>query len=211
VIDTDEASLGILGGTFNPPHLGHLAVASHALSHLDLTRVILVPAAIPPHKQVEEDPGGGHRLEMCRLLIADMPELSTCATELQRSGPSYTVDTLRAIHSSHPEAKLTFIVGADIAATLPGWREPAAILELAEVAVVDRDGSNREQLLQTLAPMSTAGRIRFLQMPTVDVSSSQVRARIARGKPADDLLGAAVASYITEHALYRPATAGARS
>jgi nicotinate-nucleotide adenylyltransferase len=205
VIDTHEVSLGILGGTFNPPHLGHLAVASHALSRLALTRVILMPAAIPPHKQAEEDPGGEHRLQMCRLLTADTPGLSSCALELERGGPSYTVDTLRDIHSSHPEAKLTFIVGADVAATLPSWREPAAILELADIAVADRDGSSREQLLQTLTPMDAAGRIRFLQMPTIDASSSQVRDRIAHREPAGDLLGAAVASYITQHALYRQA------
>jgi nicotinate-nucleotide adenylyltransferase len=211
VTDSHGVELGILGGTFNPPHLGHLTVARHALSRLALTRVILIPAGIPPHKEAEEAAGGEHRLQMCRLLIADTPGLSACSLELERGGPSYTVDTLRAIHSAHPEARLTFIVGADIASTLSGWREPATLLELADIAVVDRDGSDREQLLATLAPINTAGRIRFLQMPSIDISSSQARARIAAGKPAEDLLGPAVASYIAQHALYSPTNAGGQS
>jgi nicotinate-nucleotide adenylyltransferase len=205
------AALGILGGTFNPPHLGHLAVARHALSQLTLERVILMPAAIPPHKEAVGDPGGEHRLEMCRLLIADTPGLSVSSLELQRGGPSYTVDTLRAIHSSHPDAKLTFIVGADIANTLPGWHEPAALLELAEIVIVDRDGFDHDQLLNTLAPMSSTERVRFLQMGTIDVSSSQVRTRITQGEEVEDLLGPAVTSYVERHRLYRPAVLEGRS
>jgi nicotinate-nucleotide adenylyltransferase len=170
-----------------------------------------MPAAIPPHKEAAGDPGGEHRLEMCRLLIADTRGLSASSLELRRDGPSYTVDTLRAIHSSHPDAKLTFIVGADMASTLPGWHEPAALLELAEIVIADRDGFDHDQLLNTLAPVSPARRVRFLQMGTIDVSSSQVRARIAQGERVEDLLGPAVASYVEGHRLYRSAVLGGRS
>jgi len=111
--------LGILGGTFNPPHLGHLAIARDALRELALDRVVLVPARMPPHKMVERDPGSAARLAMCRLLVAGVEGVSVCAHELERDGPSYTVDTLGAIHASDPDAELTFIVGADTAATLP--------------------------------------------------------------------------------------------
>ena len=109
----EPGSLGILGGTFNPPHLGHLAIARDALRELALDRVVLMPARMPPHKPVERDPGSAARLAMCRLLVAGAEDVSVCAHELERDGPSYTVDTLGAIHASHPDAELTVIVGAD--------------------------------------------------------------------------------------------------
>jgi nicotinate-nucleotide adenylyltransferase len=195
-------SLGILGGTFNPPHLGHLAIAVHACSELSLERVVLMPARIPPHKTVERDPGGEHRLAMCRLLLQDELGLSVCALELERDGPSYTVDTLRAIHSSHPQAELTFIVGADIASTLPAWREPQELLELAGLAVAARPGSDRRGVLDALEPLGDPARVRFLDAPLLDISSSRARARVVAGEPIESLVGPAVASYIAEHELY---------
>ncbi len=206
-------SVGILGGTFNPPHLGHLALARHAYDELGLQRVLMMPAHIPPHKPTEEDPGAEHRLRMCRLSVADAAGLSVCALEVERGGPSYTVDTLQAIHASHPDARLTFIVGADTAATLPAWREPAKLLELADLAVAARRGSGQRGVLDTVAPLLAArppaasdrssARIRFLDMPAMDVSSSMARERVAGGDPIEDLVGPAVASYIAEHGLYR--------
>jgi nicotinate-nucleotide adenylyltransferase len=204
--------VGILGGTFNPPHLGHLAIARHAREELALGRVLMMPARIPPHKPAEEDPGPEHRLRMCRLLVEGVDGLSVCELEIERGGPSYTVDTLQAIHSSHPDAQLTFIVGADTASTLPAWREPARLLELAGLAVAARTGSDRDDVLETVTPLLAAGlqgasvdgraRIRFLDMPPIEVSSSMVRERSARGDTVDDLVGGAVASYIHEHGLY---------
>jgi nicotinate-nucleotide adenylyltransferase len=208
-------SLGILGGTFNPPHLGHLALARHALNQLGLQRVLMMPAHIPPHKPTEEDPRPEHRLRMCRLSVRDAAGISVCALEIERGGPSYTVDTLRAIHASHPGAQLTFIVGADTACTLPAWREPAVLLGLADLAVAARDGSGRTGVKDTVAPLLAAGRpqasnpgaaLTFLDMPAIEVSSSMARDRVARGEPVEDLLGAAVAGYIAEHGLYRTPT-----
>jgi nicotinate-nucleotide adenylyltransferase len=196
------AEIGILGGTFNPPHLGHLAVAAHARSELALERVVLMPARIPPHKAVERDPGAEHRLAMCRLLVAGTAGLSACALELEREGPSYTVDTLRAIHASHPQAELTFVVGADIVRTVPAWREPQAILELAELAVAARPGSDRRGVLDLLEPLGDGARVRFLDAPRLDVSSSLARARATAGAPIEPLVGPAVAQYIAEHELY---------
>jgi nicotinate-nucleotide adenylyltransferase len=212
--DAGLRSIGILGGTFNPPHLGHLAVARHARAELALERVVLMPARIPPHKPAGEDPGPEHRLRMCQLVVQGVAELSACALELERSGPSYTVDTLKAIHESHPDAELTFIVGADTASTLASWREPAELLALARLAVAARTGSAREQVLDTVAAVAgrAAGsgererstlRVDFLEMPIVEISSSLVRARAAREQPIDELVGAAVASYISEQRLYR--------
>jgi nicotinate-nucleotide adenylyltransferase len=211
--------VGILGGTFNPPHLGHLALARQAHDELGLERVLMMPAHIPPHKPTVDDPGPGHRVRMCRLLVADGAGLEVCALEIERGGPSYTVDTLRAIHDSHPDAQLTFIVGADTASTLPAWREPARVLALTDLAVAAREGPGGPGVLDRLAPLlaplqSSAGdaraRIRLLHMPAIEISSSMARERVARGEPVDDLVGGAVAAYIAEHGLYRTST-GARN
>lgn len=200
-------TIGVLGGTFNPPHHGHLALAKHAKAELGLDRVLLMPAHSAPHKGEEEDPGPQRRLAMCRLAVGETAGIEACSLEIERGGPSYTVDTLRAIHASQPEAELTFIVGADMARTLPGWREPGALVGLARLAVAEREDAGRGQVLRALAPLGA--RVEFLEMPPVEVSSSQVRERVAGGEPVEDLVGSAVAEYIAEHGLYR-ATIAAR-
>jgi nicotinate-nucleotide adenylyltransferase len=212
----DLRSVGILGGTFNPPHLGHVALARHAREELALDRVLLMPAHIPPHKTAEQDPGAQHRLSMCRLAVDGEPDVSVCSLEIDRRGASFTVDTLKDIHASHPDAELTFIVGADIARTLPAWREPAKVLELARLAVGARTGASDNEVLETVASLRraadgggvsecqpAAGELRFLRMPIVEVSSSIVRERAARGENVEQLVGPAVARYISEHGLYR--------
>jgi nicotinate-nucleotide adenylyltransferase len=195
-------SLGILGGTFNPPHLGHLAIARHAHSELGLARVVLMPAGAPPHKPIAQDPGAERRLEMCRLLVEGVEGVCVSALELERDGPSYTVDTLRAVHESHPEAELTFIVGADIASTVPAWHEAPRLLGLAELAVAARPGSDRRGVLDALAPLGGSARVRFLDAPLVDASSSSARERAAAGEPIEQLVGPRVARYMAEHGLY---------
>ena len=201
--------MGILGGTFNPPHLGHLAIARHAHEELALQRVLLMPAHIPPHKLSEEDPGPQHRLQMCRLCVGEIDGLSVCALEIERGGPSFTVDTLQAIHSRHPDAKLTFIVGADTASTLPAWREPARLLELADLAVAARlaQAPDRDALAPRWAPPAPSRAIAGRRSgssacPSMEVSSSMARERVARGAAIEDLVGGAVAGYIHEHGLY---------
>jgi nicotinate-nucleotide adenylyltransferase len=203
-------SLGVLGGTFNPPTLGHLAIAGHAREQLGLERVVLVPTGSPPHKQIDGDPGPQRRLEMCRLLVRGAEGLSVCSIETERDGPSYTVDTLRELHERHPETELTFIVGADVAGTLPSWHEPLELLELATLAVAGRPGSDRSAVLDAVASLGGAQRVRFLDAPLIDVSSSRAREQAAAGEPIERLVGADVAEYVAEHALYG-AGAGARA
>jgi nicotinate-nucleotide adenylyltransferase len=203
--------LGILGGTFNPPHLGHLAIASHALAQLQLERVLLMPSHTPPHKSSQGDPGPAHRLRMCQLALeGHQPGLGACALEIERGGPSYTVDTLLALHArAHPDAdarrpsslRLTLILGSDMARTLPTWRRPGELVELADIAVAERPGDWREEVLTALEPLGA--RVFFLEMPAIDISSSMVRSRVARGEPVHELAGPAVAAYIAEHQLYR--------
>jgi len=169
--------------------------------------VVLMPAHTQPVKGSEQDPGPEHRLRMCRLAVADAEGVSACALEIERGGASYTVDTLRSIHASHPHVELTFIVGADTAATLPTWREPAALLELAGLGVAARTGSDRRRVLDALEGLGAGGgdgsAVRFLEMPAIDISSSQARLRASRGEPIEGLVGPAVARYIAEHGLYR--------
>ncbi|HEV3282820.1 MAG TPA: nicotinate-nucleotide adenylyltransferase [Solirubrobacteraceae bacterium] len=219
-MDRPLASLGILGGTFNPPHLGHLELARHARDELDLLRVVLMPAHIAPHKSAEQDPGVEHRLAMSRLLVGGEEGLSVCGLELERPGASYTVDTLERIHASEPDSELTFIVGADIARTLPAWREPARVLELARLAIAERDGTSSEEVLETIAALRSGGErsgnvatrgdleVSFLRMPVIEVSSSSVRGRVERGEAVDQLVGPRVARYIAEHGLYRSGAGG---
>jgi nicotinate-nucleotide adenylyltransferase len=199
------AHIGILGGTFNPPHRGHVALARHAREQLGLTQMVLMPAGAPPHKRGEADPGAEHRLRMCRLATEGIEGLSVSAAETERGGPSYTVDTLRQIKTSVPDAKLTFLVGADTARTVPSWHEPHELLGLAGLAVARRSGTQRREVLDALGSLGGEPEITFVEMPAVEVSSSMVRELVARGEPVDELVGAAVAAYIAEHDLYRRA------
>jgi len=168
-----------------------------------LERVVLMPANSAPHKGDEGDPGPRRRLEMCRLAVGEEVGLQVCGLEIERGGRSYTVDTLRAIHKSHPDTELTFIVGADMALTLPSWREPQALVELASLGVAEREDGRHEDVLRALAPLGAE--ISFLGMPMVDVSSSMVRERVHDGEPIEGLVEPAVARYIAEHGLYRAA------
>lgn len=198
------ARIGILGGSFNPPHLAHLLCASEACAQLELDRVLLTPVATPPHKDAERDPGAGERLQLCRLASAGDERLGVCDLEVRRGGPSYTVDTLRELHARTPEDHLTFIVGGDIALGLPSWHEPEAVLGLARLAVAGRSGSGREEIAVCLsehfpdAPPPT-----FFDMPRLDISSSQIRRRIAEGRPIRYLVPEPVAEQIARRKLYR--------
>jgi nicotinate-nucleotide adenylyltransferase len=204
-------SIGILGGTFNPPHLAHLALAAAARAELELERVFLMPVHTPLHKPIADDPGPEHRLRMCRALVEGAHGLAACALEVERAGRSYTVETLEAIHASDPQAELTLVMGADTAATLAGWREPRRLLELARLAVAARDGAGPEQTLAAIArvqPQSAeqraaGARVSFLALAPIVISSSLIRRRTAEGEPIEDLVGKGVAGYIAEHRLYR--------
>jgi nicotinate-nucleotide adenylyltransferase len=197
--------IGILGGTFNPPHIGHLICAQEAFEQLRLDRVVLMPANQPPHKRVAADPGAQARYELCRLAIEGDERFEVSRLELDREGRSYTVDTLRALHDQHPQQDLTFIVGGDMARSLPTWREPEAVLELATLAVAERAGSEREEIRGELRALhgASAERVRFFDMPRVDVSSSLVRERVATGRPIRYLVPDAVADAIAQNGWYR--------
>lgn len=196
--------LGILGGTFNPPHLGHLLIAQEAYDQVGLDEVLFMPVATPPHKDAAGDPGPDARLAMVAAAIQDDARFAASDLEIRRGGPSYTVDTLRALHATFPGSELTFIVGGDMAASLPTWRDPADVVSLARLAVAEREGTRRADILERLATVPGAvERVDFFDLPRIDFSSSLVRRRVAADRPITYLVPDRVAGYIAQHGLYR--------
>ncbi len=197
------ARIGLLGGTFNPPHLGHLVCAQEALVGLDLDLVIFVPVHTPPHKEADGDPGVEHRVALCELAVAADERLEVSRVEADVPGRSYTVDTLSRLHDQRPEDQLTFIVGGDMARSLPRWREPETILTLAEIGVAGRGEVRSAEIREGLSALAGApDRIRFFDMPRIDISSTLIRDRVAAGLPVRYLVPDAVADYISREGLY---------
>ena len=197
------ARVGLLGGTFNPPHVAHLVCAQEAHVQLGLDRVLLVPAGVPPHKEVETEPGVEHRIAMCEAAVAGDPRLGVSRADADRDGPAYTVDLLRALTAAAPADELTFVVGGDMAFSLPSWREPEAVLALARLAVAEREGVRRADIAERLSTLAGAAeRIDFFEMPRIDVSSSMLRRRAAAGAPLRYLTPDAVAAYVEREGLY---------
>jgi nicotinate-nucleotide adenylyltransferase len=197
--------IGILGGTFNPPHLGHLVCAQEAHRELGLDRVVLVPARIPPHKSVEFDPGAEHRLALCRLAVEGDERFEVSSMELRRPGPSYTVDTLEQLHACSPHDELVLILGGDIAAGLPDWKAPERVLTLATVAIAKRRGTSRDRVERALAGLDGGQGARFFSMPRIGVSSTMLRRRVRAGQPIRYFVTDAVREYIEARGLYREA------
>lgn len=190
--------LGILGGTFDPPHTGHLLLALDALDHLALDRLLLIPAARQPLKQGQAMSAAEHRLAMTGLLTAADPRIQVDGSEVARGGLSYTVDTMRALRGAHPDAELFFLMGEDSAATLPQWREPQALAELVRVVVAGRGDGDR--------PLPAGFRAERMPTRRVDISATEVRARVRAGRSIRGFVPDAVADYIATHRLYRTTT-----
>jgi nicotinate-nucleotide adenylyltransferase len=195
--------VGLFGGTFNPPHIGHLVCAQEAMTQLGLERVTFMPVYSPPHKEAERDPGVDHRVELCRRAVAGDERFEVSRLEADVRRPSFTVDTLKRLHESSPEDDLTFIVGGDMAHALPTWHEPESVLSLATLGIAERDGVGRADITEALAGLAGADRIRFFNMPRLDISSSLIRRRVAAGQPIRYLVPDAVAAYIDSARLYR--------
>jgi len=195
------ARVGLLGGTFNPPHLGHLVCAQEALLQAGLDRVLLVPLGVAPHKVVEADPGVAHRIAMSEAAVAGDERLGVSRADAERDGPSYTVDLLRGLGGAD---ELTFIVGGDMAYSLPTWRDPEGVLALARIAVAEREGLRRADISERLAGLAGASdHVSFFEMPRIDISSSLIRSRAAAGQSLRYLVPDAVAAYIEREGLYR--------
>jgi nicotinate-nucleotide adenylyltransferase len=195
-------NVGILGGTFDPIHIGHLIVAEEARVKLQFGEVVFVPAGQPWLKLDRNITPAIHRVEMVRRAIADNPHFRLCTLEVERQGPSYTVDTLAKLQEQlGREASLFFLLGHDALAELPLWKEPKKVTQLCRLVVAPRLGSKGLRRLQAEIP-GLLDKIIQLDMPVIAISSSEVRQRIARGLSIRYVVPAQVAEYITEHDIY---------
>lgn len=197
------AAIGVLGSAFNPPHLGHLALAQEALWQLDLEEVVLVPTGQAPHKRIADDPGREARMEMTRLAAADDSRFSVSAMEVEREGASYTYETLEALAEERADRELVFVMGADAAVGLESWREPERVVELASLAVARRAGVSDPEVAAVMRSLSCEERTTMLEMPQFGVSSSAVRERARQGRPLRYIVPDEVATFIEERGLYR--------
>jgi nicotinate-nucleotide adenylyltransferase len=195
--------LGILGGTFDPIHHGHLVAAQEALYQLRLDRMLFVPAGDPPHKPSRPVSPAPHRVRMVELGTAGQTDFVVSRVDVDRPGPHYTVDTLQSLHQAWgPEACLYFIEGSDSLADILSWYRPERLIELAELAVVERPGVELDlDALEEHLP-GLRERVHWVRMPSLGISSTDLRARVREGRPITYLLPAAVEAYVREHGLY---------
>jgi nicotinate-nucleotide adenylyltransferase len=200
-------SIGVLGGTFDPIHIGHLAAAEEVREALGLERILFVPAGIPPHKPDRVITAPHHRLAMVELAIAGNPAFGVSRVEIDRTGPSYTIDTLDALDAVKTGGELTLILSAESFRGLPSWHEPQRILATARVAIVPRGGLGPpgKRWLQEHFP-GIEGRIVELDAPRLRLSATDIRARVAAGRSIRYLVPDAVIGYIGDHDLYRDET-----
>jgi len=217
-----ERRLGILGGTFNPIHLGHLVLADAFRERLALDRVLFIPAGTPPHKRPDGLVLALHRYAMVSLAVADRPGFVACPIELERSGPSYSVDTVEALAGDWPGARLFFLMGSDTFLDLPTWRTPERLGAFATLGIGYRAGSTFEpegpparavlarlgrtgwrrvppEAPETLAPGDCA----LVETRSIPVSARAVRRRLGAGESVEGQIPPAVAAYIADHDLYR--------
>jgi len=190
----------VFGGTFDPPHVGHVTVARDVADALGLDRVLWIPARVPPHKEDRELSPGAARLAMVRAACASDPRFEASGLELEREGVSFTVDTLRELAARNPGAELFLILGADQARTFErGWREPEEILRLATLALMDREG----EATRTAAPaLSGTGRTVHVPVTRVDVSATCIRAALSAGEDVADRVPAGVLEVARREGLY---------
>ena len=218
-----EAPVGVLGGTFDPIHRGHLEIARWLLDSLRPTRMLLLPCAVPPHKNPTVLAAAEHREAMLRLALRGSRRLELCRLELETGGVCYTIDSLRRLRDERGIARPVFIMGMDALVELPTWREFERLVDEFDLVVVDREENTLEASRPRLHPRVTEriqpalpvlqmaealvrggpGRIFPMAHPPIPVSSSAIRRRIAAGGSLDDLVPPAVARYIRAHALYR--------
>ena len=195
--------IGIFGGTFDPPHLGHLILASEAQSQLELTRLLWTLTPEPPHKQDQPITSIEHRLAMVNLAIADNPSFELSRVELDRPGPHYTIDTVKLIADQNPDAEIVPIIGGDSLHDLPTWHKPKELLYACHwVGVMRRpeDSANLEALERELPGISS--KIHYVDAPLLEIASREIRSRIAEGRTFRYYLADPVYHYISQHHLY---------
>lgn len=195
--------LGILGGTFDPPHYGHLALAESARAQLRLESVLFVLAGQPPHKPAQPISPVHHRIAMVEAAIADNPAFAVSRVDVDRPGPHYTIETLSLLHEQHPGANLLLLLGGDSLAQLLTWRDPAGIVRQARLAVMRRPGYEPDMRALEQAVPNLNERLDWLDAPCLGLSSSDLRRRVREGLPIRYLVPPPVEAYIRQHNLYQ--------
>lgn len=192
-------AIGILGGSFDPPHLGHVAAAVAAHAQLGLAKVLILPAGQAPLRDAAPHASAAHRAEMCRLAFAEHPWAVVDERELRRPGPSWSIDTARELAREHPSSRLVWILGADQLARLDRWKDARELCGLIEFAVLSRDGL----ALTPPASLGVLARLTLLAAPPIDLSSTALRAALRRGDSPRNGLPLSVARHIDECSLYQ--------
>ena len=197
-----KLKLGIFGGTFNPPHIGHLRLVKAVADELSLDRVLIIPAAIPPHKNAPDLVDGEDRLMMCRLTFGADRRFEVSDTELRRRGRSYTYDTLCGIREKYPEDEILLIVGSDMLETFDRWYRYRDILSMCTLCAAARERDFSPNLEKVFSKEELK-KVRFINIDVTEVSSTQIRRLISEGGSAGDFLTCETAQYIEQRGLYR--------
>ena len=200
-------NLGLLGGTFDPPHFGHLHIARAACEQLNLDRVLFVPAGVQPLKQGQIISPPAQRARLVELAIADQPCFALSRLDLDRPGPHYTVDLLDLVHQQYPAAAVWFIMGEDSLSDLLRWREPQRLITLARLAVLRRPGFEPDWPTLDAALPDLRDHLDWLDHAEIDISARVIRQRVKDGLPIAEFVPEAVAEYIAERRLYRTSNA----
>lgn len=196
--------IGIFGGTFDPPHVGHLILASEAYAQLQLNRILWVLTPLPPHKRDQNITSLEHRCAMLELALADNPAFELSLIEMNRPGPHYTVDTLRLIAEQNPASELILLIGGDSLRDLPSWHRPRDLLAAChEIGVMRRPGAGTDLSALEAALPGIQAKVRFVEAPLLEIASREIRRRIAQGLPFRYYLPPPVYHYIVKHQLYK--------
>jgi nicotinate-nucleotide adenylyltransferase len=204
--------IGLFGGTFDPPHLGHLILASEAQTQLELDRLLWILTPEPPHKHAQRITPVADRLAMVQLAIKDNPAFELSRIELERPGPHYTLDTIKLIADQNPGADIVPIIGGDSLRDLPKWHEPQQLVYACHwIGVMRRphEDSSLDELESQLPGISS--KVHYVDAPLLEIASREIRNRIAEGKSVRYYLPATVYEYINQHHLYQPSALGGGS
>ena len=193
----------MLGGAFNPPHIGHLVLAHEAAFQLELDRVVLMPTGEAPHKAIDPEPGPDVRLEMARRAAEGDDLLEVSDLEVGEQGPSFTFRTLERLTEQRPGEQIHFLMGADVAAQLESWKRPERVVELARLGIAARPGTAQDEAEAMLERLGAGDRAEWVRMPELAVSSTRIRRRIAQGRPVRYLVPDPVLELIESAGLYR--------